>query len=77
MLAVGRLLGDAALVREARSRLDEFARRGFYHDGLWRQADAAAHRRVLGLVDGWIDRLLAGGREDGRERRGARRAART
>jgi hypothetical protein len=60
MLAVGLLLDDAGLVREARSRLEEFSRRGFYHDGLWRQADARAHRRVLGVLDGWIDRLLAG-----------------
>src|SRR5206468_2643821 len=40
--------------------LAEFARRGFYHDGLWRQGDAASHRRVLGMLDGWIGRLMAG-----------------
>jgi hypothetical protein len=65
LLAVGLLLGDPALVREARSRLDAFARRCFYHDGLWRQADALAHRRVLGLVDGWIDGLLSVAEPDG------------
>jgi hypothetical protein len=60
LLAVGRLLEDPALVGEAKSRVDGFARQSFYHDGLWRQADARAHRRVLGLIDGWIDPLLAG-----------------
>jgi hypothetical protein len=61
LLAVGRLLGDPALVREAQRRLAAFAERGFYHDGLWRQADATAHRRVVGLFDGWIDRLAEEG----------------
>jgi hypothetical protein len=59
MLAVGRLLGDDELVAEAGRRLAEFARRGFYHDGLWRQGDATSHRRVLGMLDGWIGRLTA------------------
>jgi hypothetical protein len=60
MLAAGRLVGDRALENEARSRLDGFMRRGFYHDGFWRQAEVRAHRRVLGLLDGWGDILLAG-----------------
>ena len=60
LLAVGRLLDDPKLVGEAIKRLDGFSERGFYHDGFWRQGDAAAHRRVLGVIDGWIDRLLAG-----------------
>lgn len=60
LLAVGRLLGDDTLVHEARARLDAFAERGFYHDGCWRQGDANAHRRVVGLIDGWIGRLSAG-----------------
>jgi hypothetical protein len=60
LLAAGRVLGDEALVRGAMARLDGLARRGFYHDGLWRQADPRAHRRVMGILDGWIDRLLAG-----------------
>jgi hypothetical protein len=63
LLAVGRLLNDPALVHEAMVRLAAFAERGFYHDGLWRQADAGAHRRVVGLFDGWIDRLAAGASE--------------
>jgi hypothetical protein len=60
LLAVGRLLDDADLVNDALARLDGFAERGFYHDGLWRQGDAASHRRVLALIDGWIARLLPG-----------------
>ncbi|MBX6316732.1 MAG: hypothetical protein IRY99_28035, partial [Isosphaeraceae bacterium] len=60
LLAVGRLLNDPALVHEAVFRLEGFAERGFYHDGLWHQGDASAHRRVLGLIDTWIERLLAG-----------------
>lgn len=60
LLAVGRLLDEPTLVREALTRLDGFAERGFYHDGLWRQGDPSAHRRVVGLIDGWIGRLLAG-----------------
>lgn len=58
LLAVGRLLDDPGLVREATARLDGFLARGFYHDGLWRQGDAAAHRRVVQGLDGWIARLL-------------------
>ena len=57
LFAVGRLLGDKALLDDARGRLTQFAERGFYHDGYWRQGDAAAHRRVLQQLDGWIDRL--------------------
>jgi hypothetical protein len=60
MLAVGRLLNDAVLVHEALFRLGAFAERGFYHDGLWRQATATAHEQVLELIEGWIDPLLAG-----------------
>ncbi len=60
MVAVGRLVNDPALVAEARSRLDEFLHRGFYHDGFWRQAEVQAHRRVLDLLDGWVGITLAG-----------------
>jgi hypothetical protein len=60
LLAVGRLLGDPDLVHDAVARLETFAERGFYHDGLWRDGDPAAQRRVVGLIDGWLDRLLAG-----------------
>ncbi len=58
MLAVGRVLDDDKLVRESLGRLSAFAERGFYHDGFWRQADASAHQRIVGLIDGWIERLL-------------------
>ena len=58
MLAVGRLLDDPALVREATARLDGFLASGFYHDGLWREGDGATHRRVVNGLDGWIARLL-------------------
>jgi hypothetical protein len=60
LLAVGRLLNDPDLVHDALARLDRFAERGFYYDGFWRQGTFEAHRRVLGQLDGWIDRLLAG-----------------
>ena len=59
LLAVGRLLDDPALVARGRRRLDGFAERGFYHDGFWRQGDAAAHRRVVG-PDRRLDRPAAG-----------------
>jgi hypothetical protein len=60
LLAVGRLLGDPVLVHEAVARLETFAERGFYHDGLWRDGDPAAQRRIVAMIDGWLDRLLAG-----------------
>lgn len=67
MLSVGRLINSDVLIHEARSRLDEFTRRGFYHDGFWRGADVLGHRRVLGILDGWIDGLLdRPGRETGK-----------
>ncbi len=61
LLTVARLLGDDTLAREAVRRLRDFSERGFYYDGLWRQGDAASQRRVVGMLDGWIDRLLPGG----------------
>lgn len=60
LLAAGRLLDDSQLIADAIKRLDGFSERGFYYDGFWRQGDAAAHRRILSVFDGWIDRLLAG-----------------
>ncbi|HEV3120338.1 MAG TPA: heparinase II/III family protein [Isosphaeraceae bacterium] len=60
MLAVGRLLNDQDLVAEAAARLRAFGEQGFYHDGLWRQGDRPTHLRVLSLLDGWIEHLLAG-----------------
>jgi len=60
MVAVGRLVNDPALINEARARLDGFLRRGFYHDGFWRQTEVQAHRRVLELLDGWVGIMLAG-----------------
>lgn len=58
MLAVGRLLDDQTLVMSARDRLAEFLRRGFYHDGFWRQADSQAHRRIVEELDGWIGSMI-------------------
>ncbi len=58
LLAVGRLLSEPTLIAEAGRRLDTLAQRGFFYDGLWRGGDAPTHRRVLGLLDGWIGRLL-------------------
>ena len=58
LLAVARVLNDDTLSAEATKRLRDFAERGFFHDGLWRQGDASSHRRVLGMLDGWIDRLM-------------------
>jgi len=60
LFAVARLLDDPELLAEARGRLAIFAERGFYHDGSWRQGNAAAHRRVVRQLDGWIGRLDAG-----------------
>ncbi len=60
LLAVGRLLVDDALVAEATARLGDFAERGFFFDGLWRAGDGPTHRRVVGMLDGWIDRLMVG-----------------
>ncbi|AMV36745.1 hypothetical protein [Planctomyces sp. SH-PL62] len=65
LLSVGRLVGSDAMVREALARIDEFTRRGFYHDGFWRSGDVLGHRRVLGLLDGWIDGLAGAGADKG------------
>ncbi|MDX2037594.1 MAG: hypothetical protein SFX72_13155 [Isosphaeraceae bacterium] len=61
VLATARLLDDAALFSRVAARVDEFARRGFYHDGFWKQGDIRAHRRVLGQLDGWLDPLTSSG----------------
>jgi len=60
LLAVGRLLDSPALTNEAIRRINRFVERGFYYDGYWRQGDPEAHRRVLDLFDGWIERLMRG-----------------
>ena len=60
LLAVGRLLNDPALVGDALGRLSRFAERGFAHDGFWGEGSLSSHRRVLGQLDGWFDRLLTG-----------------
>jgi len=60
LLGVGKLLGRDDLTGDALARVEEFTRRGFYHDGFWRGADVLGHRRVLGLLEGWIDGLAAG-----------------
>jgi len=51
LAAAGEVLGDNDLIRESRFRIDEFTRRGFYHDGFWKDADAVVHRRVLKALD--------------------------
>lgn len=60
ILAVGRLLRDPTLVRDAQDRLSRFAMRGFHHDGFWHEGTLTAHQRVVGQLDGWIERLLSG-----------------
>ncbi|MFO0908492.1 MAG: hypothetical protein U0794_09040 [Isosphaeraceae bacterium] len=59
LLAVGRLLNDPAILRDAQDRLERLAERGFYHDGFWRQGTLTAHRRVVNQLDGWMERFLA------------------
>ncbi len=59
ILAVGRLLNDPTYVADALGRLERFAMRGFYHDGFWREGTLTSHRRVIGQLDGYLDRLLA------------------
>ncbi|MEW4567560.1 hypothetical protein AB1L88_06795 [Tautonia sp. JC769] len=58
LLAVGHLLDDPKLRDAGLRTLDALARRGFYHDGHWRSADPEAHRRVVGLIDGWFQGLV-------------------
>ncbi|QEH33507.1 hypothetical protein OJF2_20090 [Aquisphaera giovannonii] len=65
MLAVGRVTGDESLVADAMARLDGFARRGFYHDGFWRDGELAAHARILSELDGWLPGLLGQGPGEG------------
>jgi hypothetical protein len=58
LLAVGHLLGDEPLREAGLKTLDSLSRRGFYHDGHWRSGDPEAHRRVVGLLDGWFRGLV-------------------
>lgn len=58
LLATGRLLGDERFAAAGLRMLDGVALRGFYHDGVWHEPDAAAHRRVAALMDGWFRQLL-------------------
>ncbi|QDV33512.1 heparinase II/III family protein [Tautonia plasticadhaerens] len=60
LLSVGHLLGDDRLRDAGLRTLDGLARRGFYHDGHWRSGDSEAHRRVVGLLDGWFRGLVPG-----------------
>ena len=56
MLAVGRLLGDPVLVREATDAAGRLRRAGFLSRRLLAAGRRRGHRRVLGMLDGWIDR---------------------
>lgn len=60
LLSVGHLIGDDRLIDAGLRTLDGLARRGFYHDGHWRSSDPEAHRRVVGLLDGWFRGLVPG-----------------
>ncbi|MFO0950415.1 MAG: hypothetical protein U0835_04550 [Isosphaeraceae bacterium] len=60
VLAVGRLLDDPVLIREALNGLTRISARGFYYDGFWRAGTLAAHRRVLVQLEGWFQLLLEG-----------------
>jgi len=51
LIVAGQLLGEPRLERLGYQKLDEVVRRGFYHDGLWRSADAPTHRDVVRLLE--------------------------
>ena len=53
------MLNDPGLLADARTRLDGFLSRSFYHDGFYRRGELQAHRKVLELLDGWVGILLA------------------
>jgi hypothetical protein len=61
MLLAGRLLGDIELLTQATIQLDQIAEHAFHHDGTWRTGGPLTHRRVVGLIDGWIRPLLEHG----------------
>lgn len=60
ILAVGRLLDDADLMHRGVLQLSRLASQSFSNDGRWIEGDDQAQRRVLAMLDGWIDRLLSG-----------------
>ena len=63
LLAVGRLLDDPALVHEAPAPARPVRRaRASTTTASGGRGTLTAHRRVVGQIDGWIDRLLAGPR---------------
>jgi hypothetical protein len=63
LFAVGTVLEDEELIRDAMVGLAEFSRLGFYHDGFWRGGGARSHQRIVGMLDGWFGAILAPGLE--------------
>ncbi len=58
IMAAGRVLRDDALLSAGLARLDRFAARGFYFDGLYRDGGTGAQRRVLARLEGGLAGLV-------------------
>jgi hypothetical protein len=58
LLFVAALLDNEPLWSLATQRTAKLLDQGFYHDGVWHEADREAQKRVVGLLDGWILPLL-------------------
>lgn len=55
LLAVGRLLGDNELTAAGCRRLRTLTRQSFSHDGLWADPRGSSQRRVVWMLDAWIE----------------------